>query len=346
MGRAGRTEPGICYHFYTKDDFENKMEKFPQPDIRVSDLAGPSLKLLSLDSIKDVKTLISIYSDFIEPPRENYIKSAVNQLIQLGAIQLDGVTPLGKYMADVNLDPMPALFVLLGKIYECSNEIINIIAMMDAIRLNMGSLLKSPLDIVKNNPKLKEDKQKYERTMKYLQEKYDKARSKFKHKYGDHMSLLNIFDKYVEVSDKDDFQKLNDWAYKHFLNLDPIAKAKKYAKKMRRNINRKLPRDLKAADLGIPFEEKILKLPPDDRVMTCLLIAYSINKANKKDKDIYRTKHHKEKISLDKNSFLRLNKTLPKEVIYSELFISMGRAELNIVSKIPNDLSELALSAF
>jgi hypothetical protein len=210
------------------------------------------------------------------------------------------------------------------------------------MKMNMGNLFNSPVDIIKGNPELMKDKQKYERTVKYLEEKYNKARSKLKHKYGDHLSLLNVYDKYIEVSKKDDYNKLNKWAYDHFLKLDPLIKARKHVRKISMGLKRELPLELKPEDLGIEFNEKILKLPPGDRCMVCLLMGYSLNRATKKDKNIYRTKYHKDRIQLDRNSFLNINKTLPTDVIYSELFISMGRSELNIVSKIPTELQKLA----
>ena len=44
MGRGGRTAPGICYHLYTKNDFENQMKKFPEPAIRLSNITTETLR--------------------------------------------------------------------------------------------------------------------------------------------------------------------------------------------------------------------------------------------------------------------------------------------------------------
>ncbi len=339
MGRAGRTEPGICYHFYTKNDFENEMKKFPQPDIRVSDLSGPSLKLMSLDAITDVKHLLKIYSEFIEPPMENYIRTGINQLVQLGAIELNGITKLGKLMANINLDPMPALFVIMGKIYNCAYELINLVAMLDAIKMNMNSLFTSPKYLLKGK---ENDKQKYNKMLKQLEDKFNKEKSKFKHKYGDHISLINLFDTFNEMYEKnaDNWQNQKEWANKRFIKLGALIKAKKYSQKLRRSLWRNIPKDFNASDIDIDFNPQILKMPVEDRVMICLLIGYQLNKAVKKNKNSYKTKYE-HNIQIDKNSFLQLNKTLPTNVIYSELFISMGRSELNIVSRIPSTLLDM-----
>jgi superfamily II DNA/RNA helicase len=37
MGRAGRTQPGICYHLYTEDKF-NKLDNYPNPSIKLNNL--------------------------------------------------------------------------------------------------------------------------------------------------------------------------------------------------------------------------------------------------------------------------------------------------------------------
>jgi pre-mRNA-splicing factor ATP-dependent RNA helicase DHX15/PRP43 len=101
MGRSGRTEEGICYHLYTKEDFEKNMKRYPEPDIRVSDISGECLRLLNLEKIQDVEVLINIFTNFIEPPREDYITSAIQSLTDIGAIKNNKITEIGKLMADV-----------------------------------------------------------------------------------------------------------------------------------------------------------------------------------------------------------------------------------------------------
>ncbi len=337
MGRAGRTEPGICYHMYTQNEFENEMEKFPQPDIRVSDLTGPSLKLLSLESIDGVKDLIKVYSEFIEPPQERYIKSAVMQLTQLGALEMDGITKLGKLMAELNLDPMPGIALIFSRLYKCSNEIVEIISMMDTIKMNMSNLFTTPTALLKG----KDDDTS---ALKYLEDKYKKARSKLKHKYGDHHSLLLIYNKFKKMyeKNKDNYAKMNEWTYSRFLKLDPLLKVMKYSKKIKRNLIKVIPKDLKAEDLNLEFNESIVKMDVDDRILACLIIGYRTNMATRKGKSEYRTIYAKDlKIKINKNSFLHLGKMLPKNIIYSELFISMGKSDLNIVSKTPQKLLEI-----
>ena len=333
MGRAGRTEPGVCYHLYTKELFENGMKKFPEPDIRVSNLSEPTLRLLTLPKFNNINDLKTAYSEFIEPPQQNYIDSAIVELTQLGAIENDKITKLGKLMEKTNMSPMQSLSVIFSKAYKCSNEVINILSLLDAIKTNIGSLFTNPTNMIKDGDKKRKE---------LLKEKYDNARKKFKHKYGDHHTLLNIFTKFVKLYEKNNYQKLKEWAYKHFIKLDPLIKAYKYSKKYRRNIRRVIPKDFKLNDIDLTFNEKIMNQESTDRVLACLIIGHRINIAVNRRRDLYKTSYSNGiNIRLDRNSFLRFNKKLPKDVFYSELFISMGKADLNIVSKIPKKMIKI-----
>lgn len=326
MGRAGRTEPGICYHLYTKSDFEDDMEKFPKPDIKVGDLSGPSLKLLNLDKIDGVEKLINIYTEFIEPPSEEYIRSAIMELMRLGAIESDKITKLGRMMSEIGMDPMPALSLILSKIYECSNEMIVILCAINTIKNNIGSIFNDPRRNLKNN---KKDREKFN----YLTNKINEAKNKLKHKYGDHLTLLNIMEKYEKV--RFDNKKLNDWAYDHFLKVDVLREISKLVNKIKSNVYRKLPRKLEAKDLNLEFNDDIMNQTAEDRVLSCLIIGYQMNTGSLMGNHYRIQSSMNMKVKMDRNSFLNLNKKKPNDIFYSELFISMGRAELNICSKIP-----------
>ena len=86
MGRAGRTAPGICYHLYTKDDFENLMKKFPEPSIRVSNITNETLRLLNIESIESTDNVKKVFLDLIEPPSDKYINVAIKTLFDLDLI--------------------------------------------------------------------------------------------------------------------------------------------------------------------------------------------------------------------------------------------------------------------
>ena len=322
MGRAGRTEPGIAYHLYTEDEFNN-MEKFPEPDIRGNDISTDCLRLLSLEKIDTEQKLLDVLTQFIEPPRENYIRDAFLLLIQHGLIVNGKITELGKIVSEIG-DINTGLCLVYASLYDCKYEMIKIIAVTETIKNNI-----SPLFAYVYNEKQKQ-----------LEEKFIAAKSKFKHKYGDHHSLLNLIEMFLEYYDKhhNDLTKMKDWCYKHFLKLDTMQKILKHMKKLKRSV---LPILDKINNI-MPINEQIKKLPVDDRLLCSLIMAYHLNVGNLTDKNHYRTLTADMRITIDKNSFFFINnKKLPKSIIYNELFIFGKNANLNIVSKRPNKLVNL-----
>lgn len=324
MGRAGRTSPGICYHLYTKNEFDNEMEKFPQPDIRVSNLDTPSLKLMNTGIINDVQTLIKTYSQFIEPPKELYIRSAINDLIHLGVIDLDGITPLGKLISDMNLDIMPAICIIIAKMYNCLDEVITILSVLDSIKYNISNLFIRPKDLTKSD-----------------EQQFTKAKKSFIHKYGDHLSILNVFNDFNKIYEKyiNKPEFIDDWISAKFLKRDPLLKAIHYSAKLRNNIKTLLPDKLNYNDLSLKYNDDVHLLTLDNRIILSFTIGFNLNIGFINKNDIYRTKYSDNYIRINRNSFINIiNENLPNEVTYCELFTSMGRSELNIVSKIPKKI--------
>ena len=338
-GRAGRIAPGICYHMYTNYDFENKMKKFPEPSIRTSDITSECLKLLAIDTINTVPKLLETLTNFIEPPYENYIRSALNILIQLGAVENEQISKLGKLMNELPAnDVMMSLSIILGKIYNCSKEVMKITSLIEVTKSNLNDIYILPSSIVKNG----EDETSKKR-LDVLEKRFNESRKKFTNKYGDHLSLLNIYDKFAEMNQKNDQDKLNKWAFDNFLKLNVLQKAKINFRKIDGQTYRVIKERLNASDFGLKYYENIARLPVRERVLCCLLMGYRLNTAVKiSDSKFYRTQFSNlDRIQINKNSFLMLKQTFPKNVFYNEFFISMGRNDLNIVSRIPKNIIKI-----
>ena len=76
-GRAGRTKAGFCYKIYTPKDEENAVD-FPEPEIKKIDLKNVCLSLLTMGTKInsgdfDVEKTIKMFTEFIEPPLEDFI---------------------------------------------------------------------------------------------------------------------------------------------------------------------------------------------------------------------------------------------------------------------------------
>jgi ATP-dependent helicase HrpB len=105
-GRAGRTEPGVCYRLW--DEAETRaLPAFADPEILDADLSGLALDLARWGA-KDASTLA-----FLDPPPAAAFAEARALLVRLEALTADGVlTPHGRALADMPLAPRLAHMVL------------------------------------------------------------------------------------------------------------------------------------------------------------------------------------------------------------------------------------------
>jgi len=326
MGRAGRTGPGICYHLYTKDDFENKMRPYPEPTIRVSNISGECLRLLNLESIKNVNNLKQVLNDFIEPPNKQYVNDSILQLEQLKLIKSLELTQLGSFISNLQFDPMQSLAIYTGYHLNCAREVIAIIVLIDAMKGNMSDLFIKPVEeenVTENDSAKKQSK---------LMIKYNDARKKLSHKYGDHLSLLNIFTKYLKYS-KGVENKLGDWLYKHFLKRSTLDKAKKYYKKVIYPIQH-LFNSIKKVQI-----DDLNNIKLEYRVLTAFAYGFKINIAKLQSSGKYNTEYADD-ILISKDSLMLFNKK-SKEVIYNELFGTNNKFDLVIVSAITPTVKNL-----
>lgn len=336
MGRGGRTAPGVCYHLYTKDEFDKEMLRFPEPDIRTNDITGESLKLLNRPSIQTVSKLLDVYTKFIEPPRDVFIMSGIGQLESLGLVKNNIMTELGKLVIRTGgNDVASSIAMLASEVYGCSKEVVNILSMMDVSSMNMNSILRTPQRSVS-----KKNKEQYEKIIKELDIKFKQTMESFRHKYGDHLSILNMYNQFNEVYNSTDGDKefVNKWCSERFLNTTTFVKGKKIARDTTQKLNsiKKEYGEKINNILNIKNIDEIKKLNLDDRIITSLLTGYKLNTAVRNGKK-YTTKYTGDnKIELDKLSFLQNVQT--DNIFYSEMFISMNGSVLNIASVVPDTI--------
>jgi ATP-dependent helicase HrpB len=98
-GRAGRTEPGICYRLWNEGQTA-ALEAFDRPEILETDLAGLALDLASW-GISDPAQL-----QFLDPPPKPAWAEAVALLESLGALDSDArITAEGRALSRLPLHP-------------------------------------------------------------------------------------------------------------------------------------------------------------------------------------------------------------------------------------------------
>ena len=329
MGRTGRTGPGICYHLYTKNQFENEMMKFPEPTIRTSNIYDECLQLLALPTVQTVKELQKLLNELIEPPKEQYVKLAIDILTELDLIKNNTISELGKIVGSIQGDPHVILSILMGKIYNCGYELAAIFALTDAMKENISELFIVPQSNNNNSNNNNNNNNNDMQRWRALMNKFKDSQRNLAHSDGDHLSLLKIFTKYREMKHNKNEQKIGEFCYKYFIKKSVLDKAYIYYRKLK---------DSTSKDIKIPFEKNtdIVSRSLEDRILYCINFGFKNNIAHLNSTNTYDTKYA-DSLKLNQFNFLELkNKNLAKKLIYQSILISSGKSELNLVSKVVN----------
>jgi len=120
-GRCGRTSDGICIRLYTEADFLSRPE-FTDPEVLRTNLASVILQMTSL-SLGDIANF-----PFIDGPDRRNIADGVQLLQELGALDAGKLTPLGRQLAQLPVDPRMARMVLEADRNGCVAELMVITA--------------------------------------------------------------------------------------------------------------------------------------------------------------------------------------------------------------------------
>jgi ATP-dependent helicase HrpA len=126
-GRCGRTSGGICIRLYSEEDFLSR-PRFTDPEILRTNLASVILQMTAL-GLGDIAAF-----PFIDPPDRRNVKDGVLLLQELGAFDPASkdarkrLTPLGRKLAQVPVDPRLARMVLEADRNGCVREVLAIAA--------------------------------------------------------------------------------------------------------------------------------------------------------------------------------------------------------------------------
>ncbi|MFL6673435.1 MAG: ATP-dependent RNA helicase HrpA [Massilia sp.] len=117
-GRCGRVADGVCIRLYEEEDFVQR-PKFSDPEILRSSLAAVILRMKSLH-LTDVETF-----PFIEPPQGRAIADGYQLLQEVGAVdETNELTPLGRKLARLPLDPRVGRMILAALDNACLSEML------------------------------------------------------------------------------------------------------------------------------------------------------------------------------------------------------------------------------
>ena len=113
-GRAGRTEPGVCYRLWDEPQ-TSALEPANRPEILAADLSGFLLDLAHW-GVTDLSTLT-----FVDPPPPAALAEAKKLLIELDALDKSGrITDTGKSLRRLPLPPRLACMVVRAASMEAT----------------------------------------------------------------------------------------------------------------------------------------------------------------------------------------------------------------------------------
>ncbi|GGI72962.1 ATP-dependent helicase [Saccharopolyspora subtropica] len=126
-GRCGRVSEGICIRLYSEEDFLSRPE-FTDPEILRTHLASVILQMTSL-GLGEIESF-----PFIDPPDRRQITDGINLLHELGALDRTQtelhkrLTPIGRKLAQLPIDPRLARMVLEAERNGCVRDVLVIAA--------------------------------------------------------------------------------------------------------------------------------------------------------------------------------------------------------------------------
>lgn len=116
-GRCGRVREGICIRLFSEQDYQSR-PRFASPEIKRSNLAGVILRMVWLRIGKPEKF------PFLQRPTPRALAASWRQLRALGAVDHRGaITPLGRKMARLPLDPPVARMLLHARHERAVREV-------------------------------------------------------------------------------------------------------------------------------------------------------------------------------------------------------------------------------
>ncbi|MFC8596261.1 ATP-dependent RNA helicase HrpA [Streptomyces atroolivaceus] len=216
-GRCGRTSDGICIRLYSEDDFVTRPE-FTDPEILRTNLASVILQMTAA-GLGDIEKF-----PFIDPPDHRNIRDGVQLLQELGALDpaekdpKKRLTPLGRKLSQLPVDPRLARMVIEAEKNGCAREV-----MVIAAALSIQDPRERPSE---------------------KQTQADQNHARFKDETSDFLAFLNLW-RYIREQQKErgssSFRRMCKQEYLNFLRIrewqDIYAQLRTVAKQMGIELN-------------------------------------------------------------------------------------------------------------
>lgn len=244
-GRCGRVSDGICIRLYSEDDFISRVQ-FTDPEILRTNLASVILQMTSI-GLGDISGF-----PFVQAPDKRNIQDGVRLLEELGALQ-EGtdnkgayrLTPMGKQLAQLPIDPRLARMVLEARKYGAVREL-----MVITSALSIQDPRERPMD---------------------KQQASDEKHRRFQDKDSDFLSLLNLWD-YLKTQQKElSHSQFRKHCRQEFLNFMRVREWQDVYTQLRQVVK----------ELGFPINSQ----PADFKSIHVALLSGLLSHIGQKDND-------------------------------------------------------------
>ncbi|KAI3696242.1 hypothetical protein L1987_79253 [Smallanthus sonchifolius] len=123
-GRAGRVQPGECYHLYPRCVY-NAFADYQLPEILRTPLQSLCLQIKSLK----LGSISEFLSKALQSPELLAVQNAIEYLKVIGALdESENLTVLGRYLTMLPVEPKLGKMLILGAIFNCLDPILTVVA--------------------------------------------------------------------------------------------------------------------------------------------------------------------------------------------------------------------------
>ncbi|XP_038671699.1 ATP-dependent DNA/RNA helicase DHX36 [Scyliorhinus canicula] len=187
-GRAGRVQPGCCYHLYNGLR-ESLLDDYQLPEIMRTPLEELCLQI----KILNLGRIAHFLEKAMQPPSKEAVNLAVTHLKELNALDRnEELTPLGVHLARLPVEPHIGKMILFGALLCCLDPVLTIAASLS---------FKDPFVIPLGKEKLADAKR----------------RELSKQSRSDHLTVVNAFKGWEEAKRRG-FRSEKDYCWEYFLS--------------------------------------------------------------------------------------------------------------------------------
>ncbi|KAI5068622.1 hypothetical protein GOP47_0016967 [Adiantum capillus-veneris] len=189
-GRAGRVQPGECYHLYPKAVFE-ALTEYQEPELLRTPLHSLCLQIKSLK----LGNIGDFLAKAMQTPDPLSVRNSVQLLKTIGALDdEEELTNLGIHLANLPVDPRIGKMLIFGAIFSCLDPVLSIAA---------GLTVRDPFVLPVEKKEVAEA-----------------AKHRFgRNDFSDHIALVRAYDRWKETMDAG---TAVDYCWKNFLSFSTM----------------------------------------------------------------------------------------------------------------------------